>query len=414
MIPIASQDPSAPSVSAPTQAAASNRSYSYTAQGAMTGDGLRRFTLNSRDQITVIAGVATYAYDGNGRRIKTTQANGTVEYTLYDARGTLVYVDHPAGTHTVFLQLGGKALAEVTNGTPTYLHADLLGSPRLATTASGQALWREHYDPYGQKLNGVNDKIGYTGHAFDAESGLTYAQARFYDAAVGRFLSVDPVGFTGSPFSFNRYSYANNNPYAYTDPTGMLTDEKEKVKSELTLGSRIPGGSGSSPTKTSAGPAYGQSFGRASASTAAGGASGGKSAGTVATSDQSDKGDSPKPDSTSVTFKMGPFLGAHVRVRGVEIEVEVDLGSINKTLGKKDTFITQGAEFGIRVFGVPLGFGATRESDNGGLSFGKFERFGSIENVQTTSQGQLTFGIGAGFGGEITTNLIDDIAKPAY
>ena len=48
------------------------------------------------------------------------------------------------------------------------------------------------------------------------------------------------------------------------------------------------------------------------------------------------------------------------------------------------------------------------------FSFGKFERFGSIENVQTTSQGQLTFGIGAGFGGEITTNLIDDIAKPAY
>ena len=89
-------------------------------------------------------------------------------------------------------------------------------------TASGQTLWREHYDPYGQKLNGVNDKIGYTGHAFDAESGLTYAQARFYDAAVGRFLSVDPFGFTGDPFSFNRYAYVNNNPYGGTDPTGMV------------------------------------------------------------------------------------------------------------------------------------------------------------------------------------------------
>ncbi len=52
-------------------------------------------------------------------------------------------------------------------------------------------------------------------------------QARFYDPVIGRFYSNDPVdalghlnggnGFQG----FNRYSYANNNPYKYTDPTGM-------------------------------------------------------------------------------------------------------------------------------------------------------------------------------------------------
>ena len=46
----------------------------------------------------------------------------------------------------------------------------------MATGTGQQVLWRKHFDPYGQKLNGVNDKIGYTGHAFDAESGLTYAQ----------------------------------------------------------------------------------------------------------------------------------------------------------------------------------------------------------------------------------------------
>ena len=147
----------------------------------------------------------------------------------------------------------------------------------MATGTGQQVLWREHYDPYGQKLNGVNDKIGYTGHAFDAESGLTYAQARFYDAAVGRFLSVDPFGFTGDPFSFNRYAYVNNNPYAYTDPSGMLTEDAQPLKQEVMLGSRIPGDGGSSPTKITAGPGYGQSYGRASASSATGASSGGSS-----------------------------------------------------------------------------------------------------------------------------------------
>src|SRR5690606_36805170 len=71
------------------------------------------------------------------------------------------------------------------------------------------------------KLNGVSQKIRYTGHAHDAESGYTYMQARFYDPLVGRFLSTDPVHFVDeNPFTFNRYSYANNNPYRYTDPNG--------------------------------------------------------------------------------------------------------------------------------------------------------------------------------------------------
>lgn len=51
--------------------------------------------------------------------------------------------------------------------------------------------------------------------------GLDRMQQRYYDPAIGRFLSVDPVATnpsTGS--SFNRYWYANNNPYRFTDPDG--------------------------------------------------------------------------------------------------------------------------------------------------------------------------------------------------
>lgn len=45
-------------------------------------------------------------------------------------------------------------------------------------------------------------------------------QQRYYDPYAGRFLAVDPVA--ASPGSFNRYWYANNNPYKYTDSDGRV------------------------------------------------------------------------------------------------------------------------------------------------------------------------------------------------
>jgi uncharacterized protein RhaS with RHS repeats len=46
-------------------------------------------------------------------------------------------------------------------------------------------------------------------------------QQRYYDPQIGRFLSVDPVETnTSNGFNFNRYWYANNNPYKFTDPDG--------------------------------------------------------------------------------------------------------------------------------------------------------------------------------------------------
>jgi uncharacterized protein RhaS with RHS repeats len=44
-------------------------------------------------------------------------------------------------------------------------------------------------------------------------------QARYYDPVIGRFMSNDPIGFR-DVHSFNRYAYANNNPYKYVDPDG--------------------------------------------------------------------------------------------------------------------------------------------------------------------------------------------------
>ncbi|AJQ96073.1 RHS repeat domain-containing protein [Gynuella sunshinyii] len=109
----------------------------------------------------------------------------------------------------------------------TYYHNDALGSPVAATNELGKVIWKENYMPYGSKVENqdlkTNNRIGYTGHEHDPDTGLTYMQARYYDPVLGRFYAVDPVGFVETnPLSFNRYAYANNDPYKYVDPDGQL------------------------------------------------------------------------------------------------------------------------------------------------------------------------------------------------
>ena len=60
----------------------------------------------------------------------------------------------------------------------------------------------------------------------DPSSGLSYMQQRYYDPMIGRFLSVDPVSARSSGDNFNRYWYANNNPYTNTDPDGRECNGK--------------------------------------------------------------------------------------------------------------------------------------------------------------------------------------------
>jgi len=51
---------------------------------------------------------------------------------------------------------------------------------------------------------------------------------------IGRFYSNDPIGFIGTVDSFNRYSYVGNNPYKYTDPTGMFAKYRLTKREGLT------------------------------------------------------------------------------------------------------------------------------------------------------------------------------------
>jgi len=103
-----------------------------------------------------------------------------------------------------------------------FVHTDALGSPVAYSDASGSIVERLDYEPYGESLSARQDgRPGYAGHVSDGSTGLSYMQQRYYDPAVGRFLSADPVTAHSNPLVlFNRFKYAANNPYTFVDPDG--------------------------------------------------------------------------------------------------------------------------------------------------------------------------------------------------
>jgi len=100
---------------------------------------------------------------------------------------------------------------------------DALGSTRLVTDASGAVVGRSTYDAYGtQTASGTGSTFGFTGQQTDAESGLVYLRARYYDPSTGVFLQRDPYPLaSNNPLTVNRYVYANNSPTTMVDPSGM-------------------------------------------------------------------------------------------------------------------------------------------------------------------------------------------------
>ena len=188
------------------------------------GNRLRRASYNAKT-------VEAYRYDGHGRRVLATSADGAIA-SFYSQEGQLLYQENrrDGKTHAYFY-LAGSLVDELNRDTASgvyanrYQHTDALGSPVVVTNGSRTVLERSEYEPYGKLLNRpLADGPGYAGHVSDTATGLSYMQQRYYDPRIGRFLSVDPVitdSATGS--NFNRYWYADNNPYTFQDPDGRAT-----------------------------------------------------------------------------------------------------------------------------------------------------------------------------------------------
>jgi RHS repeat-associated protein len=134
-----------------------------------------------------------------------------------------------------------------SNPTTLYYHTDALGSTRLVTKQTVGPVFSDNYQPYGQD-NRVwgSETYKFTGKPYSNVTGLYYEYQRWYDPSNGRFISQDQLpGSQSSPQSFNRYSYALNQPTLLTDPSGLLSDDQAKAAEAVreyrsSLGDRVP------------------------------------------------------------------------------------------------------------------------------------------------------------------------------
>ena len=111
---------------------------------------------------------------------------------------------------------------------PTTRPPTHLGSTALVTNDQGGEVARQWYFPYGDQRHATGSlptDYRFTGQRKDGHIKLTEMGARWYDPAIGRWISPDSIiPEPGNPQSLNRYSYVYNNPVRYTDSTGHRVD----------------------------------------------------------------------------------------------------------------------------------------------------------------------------------------------
>ncbi len=201
----------------------------YDVQGNLTNRSGTAFTFDYGNRLRTAGGspASSYVYDGHGRRARDYTTGS--KYSQYSSSGQLMFASNLRNhLQSWYIYLGSSLVAVRERNTDTgvatnkYQHTDALGSPVAMTSQSRAVLEKRKYEPYGSQIAPTpQDGPGYTGHVYDVATGMIYMQQRYYDPLLGRFLSVDPVTAYESPGqSFNRYDYALNNPYRFTDPDG--------------------------------------------------------------------------------------------------------------------------------------------------------------------------------------------------
>ena len=112
----------------------------------------------------------------------------------------------------------------------------------MVTSATGGCEQVIDYFPYGEVISdhcpNVAQHYKFTGKERDSESGLDSFEKRYNASSIGRFMSPDPLlnsGRPGSPQTWNRYTYALNNPLRITDPTGLYNTDCGKNDQQCQL-----------------------------------------------------------------------------------------------------------------------------------------------------------------------------------
>jgi len=169
--------------------------YTVNAAGNIVIRGGDSFTYDQANRLATaqVAGTTmSYTYDGDGKLARTM---GTVNTYTYDIGGGLPVVISD-GSRTYVWGAQGLAYTVDGAGTVSVSHSDGLGSVRAVTNATGSVIQTYQTDAFGVSqaagtLGSTTQPFQFTGEQRDP-TGLIYLRARFYDPAIGRFLSRDP------------------------------------------------------------------------------------------------------------------------------------------------------------------------------------------------------------------------------
>ena len=198
--------------------------YAYDANGNLTKDLNKGITdiqynvLNLPSTVSFSDGsTITYTYGADGTKLRTVHKIGSTTTTT-DYCGNVIYEN---GTQKLLLTEEGYINLTGTQQYHYYLK-DHQGNNRVVINQSGTVEETNHYYPFGGVFGttGNTQPYKYNGKEFDTKKGLNWYDygARYYDAALGRFTTVDPS--SENYYAFNPYSYCVNNPIKYIDPDG--------------------------------------------------------------------------------------------------------------------------------------------------------------------------------------------------
>ena len=227
--------------------------YAYDARGnrkTLQGDSLiedtkeQNYTFNVWDQLKIVtqANVTTeFEYEMQGLRLsKTTTTTGPADasgQTPSPVTEKVRYAYNNSGKVITEASANNQALANYVWGPDRLLakrdastnkkyyyvyngHGDVV----QIVDEAGNTVNRYQYDEWGnilQQEEQIRNAFKYAGEMQDEATGLYYLRARYYDPAVGRFISKDTYeGSVTNPLSLNLYTYVENNPIIYTDPSG--------------------------------------------------------------------------------------------------------------------------------------------------------------------------------------------------
>ncbi len=130
------------------------------------------------------------------------------------------------GNTTNVYEYGDGRNSATINGTKGYYLYDGRGSVAGLTGNSGGSMITYRYDAYGNTTksnNTLNNPYQYNAEYTDSSTGLQYLRARYYDSSQGRFTTKDTyLGTIPNPLSRNLYTYVENNPLNYIDPSGHV------------------------------------------------------------------------------------------------------------------------------------------------------------------------------------------------